>query len=429
MRAARHQAFIMDCCYGGLLGRAGSTVPQNIPNYIGVVGKRPAQQILTAEGKNETVVDGGPGGHSVFTGYLLKGLRDGFADTNMDGWVTFIELVNYIEPAATTSSQTPGYDTLPGHEQGDFIWKPLKTLEPIIVKKASKPPEPITSRGVTPTLGVDRTQNTFLTKLGIQLVSIKGGTFEMGDQFGDGEADEKPVHTVTLSDYHLSETEVTVGQFRRFVDNMGYRTTAEKDSGAYVWAGKKWEKKKDANWKNPYFEQSDNHPVTCVSWVDAVEFCKWLSHKSGRKVRLPTEAEWEYAARNGGKKVKFPWGNTFDASKLNYADVNTSLSWSDASGNDGYKNTAPVGSFAPNELGLYDMAGNVWEWCADWYGKDYYRTSPEQNPKGPDSGSFRLLRGGGWYINTTDCRASYRNRYNPQITVNSNGFRVCVSPR
>ncbi len=121
MGNAKHQAFIMDSCYGGTLGTRGSGISPDVPNYLDAVSKRIARQILTAGGKNQEVQDGGSGGHSVFTGYLLKGLRDGLADLNLDGWVTFTELVTYVTPAATNSYQTPGFATLPGHEQGEFL--------------------------------------------------------------------------------------------------------------------------------------------------------------------------------------------------------------------------------------------------------------------------------------------------------------------
>ena len=310
---------------------------------------------------------------------------------------------------------------LPGHEGGEFIWKSQKSVKPLVIK-----PGPVSlSPGIKPikrsgTTKNDQPQNTFLSDLGIKLVQIKGGTFQMGDQFGDGDADEKPVHTVILSDYALGATEVTVGQFRRFVRNTGYRTTAEKDSGAVVWTGQEWERKKDANWQNPYFEQADNHPVTCVSWFDAEAFCKWLSQKSGRTVRLPTEAEWEYAARNQGKRVKYPNGDL-----LTYDDANF---WGSDGKDKWKKSTAPVRSFAPNDVGLYDMAGNVWEWCSDWYGKGYYDESPTKNPRGPTSGSGRVLRGGGWSGYAGYCRVAYRYDIGPGWGNDAVGFRLVFVP-
>ena len=138
----------------------------------------------------------------------------------------------------------------------------------------------------------------------MEMVWVAGGTFQMGDQFGDGSSDEKPVHTVTVSDFYIGATEVTVGQFREFVEATGYVTEAEKGDGAYIWMGSSWDKKRDANWRNPYFQQTDRNPVVCVSWHDAVAYGNWLSQETGDHYRLPAEAEWEYAARSGGKKEK-----------------------------------------------------------------------------------------------------------------------------
>ncbi len=244
-------------------------------------------------------------------------------------------------------------------------------------------------------------------KTGIEFVLIKGGSFDMGDTFGDGDNDEKPVHRVTVSDFYLAKTEVTVGQFRKFADAMNYRTDAEREGWAYVWSGSSWEKKNGASWRNPGFSQDDNHPVVNVSWNDVAAFCKWAG------VRLPTEAEWEYAAREGGKKVK--WSGTSIESQLgDYAWYNS---------NSGRTTHAVAGKKA-NSLGLYDMSGNVWEWCADWYASDYYQESPSRDPQGPSSGEYRVLRGGSWGNNPGRCRASSRGRNNPDGRANGNGFRV-----
>jgi len=215
--------------------------------------------------------------------------------------------------------------------------------------------------------------------IGIDFVLVKGGSFKMGDTFGDGEDDEKPVHTVTVSDFYMGKTEVTVGQFRKFVSAAGYRTEAEKDGWSWIWTGSDWEKKDGINWKKPGFSQTDSHPVVCVSWNDALAFCKWAG------CRLPTEADWEYAARGGIKGMNYKYSGSNDLEEVGWYSKNSG------------KKTHPVGQKKANELGLYDMSGNVWEWCSDWYEKDYYQNSPRNNPKGPDSGKYRVLRGGSWY--------------------------------
>ena len=263
---------------------------------------------------------------------------------------------------------------------------------------------------------------------GIVMVYIPAGEFTMGS---DGKIynDEKPVHLVTLDGYWIGKYEVTVGQFKEFVKETGYRTEAEKGDGAYVYTkDADWVKKKDANWQNPYFKQGDKHPVVCISWNDAVAYNKWLSEKMGLPFKLPTEAQWEKAAR-GTDGRKYPWDDSpVSGEKLNFADKNTEFSWSDKSIDDGYKYTAPVGSYlsGASPYGLLDMAGNVWEWCSDWFDEDYYEKSPGKNPTGPDSGSYRVVRGGSWDFSADFVRCAIRDDSDPAYRDISLGFRLCL---
>ena len=251
---------------------------------------------------------------------------------------------------------------------------------------------------------------------GMEFIRIKGGCFEMGDTFGGGEADEKPVHSVCVDDFYLGKYEVTVGQFRKFVQDTDYKTEAEKGDGSFVWKGSKWEKERGASWRSPGFSQDDNHPVVCISWNDAQAFKEWLSRSSGKSYRLPTEAEWEYAARSGGKREKYA-GTSNDAELGEYA-------WYFA--NSG-STTHPAGQKRPSGLGLYDMTGNVWEWCRDWYGEEYYAESPKDNPRGPSSGTYRVLRGGSWLFYPRLVRAANRDRIYPDSRFFNLGFRLAVS--
>ncbi len=283
----------------------------------------------------------------------------------------------------------------------------------------------------------------------LHTILVQGGSFQMGSASG-GDSDERPVRTVTVDSFRMTTTEVTVASFRRFVDAIGYRTTAESGAGGYVWTGSRWEQKSDAHWRNPYFSQDDDHPVVLVSWYDAVTYANWLSEQDGLTPayriegtnvtwnrsangwRLPTEAEWEYAARGGTQSRGYTYAGTSTAQSLslfaNFADRNTDFSWSDSSQDDGHDRTAPAGRYRPNELGLYDMSGNVWEWVWDWYDDSYPSTS-ERNPMGPSSGERRVLRGGSWVINVdVNLRVANRGGNYPSNSYVINGFRLVAAP-
>ncbi|MFP4385148.1 MAG: SUMF1/EgtB/PvdO family nonheme iron enzyme [Spirochaetia bacterium] len=266
-------------------------------------------------------------------------------------------------------------------------------------------------------------------------VLVTAGTFTMGSPEGEtGRYDDETEHTVRISrDFYMSKYEVTVDEFRRFVNTTGYRTTAEKEGGAWVWTGSMWEHKADANWKNPYMSQTEQDPVTCVSWYDAVEYCNALSQQEGLTpaytingnnvtwnetadgYRLPTEAEWEYAARGGQKAGSY---NVYAGS-----DNIDEVAW--YSDNSGGK-THPIAGKQANELGLYDMSGNVWEWCWDWY-DDYYSDSPQSDSPGASSGVYRVLRGSSWLNYALDTRTAIRDRVVPDSSNYNVGFRVVTS--
>jgi sulfatase modifying factor 1 len=221
----------------------------------------------------------------------------------------------------------------------------------------------------------------------IEFVLIKGDCFQMGDTFGDGQGDEKPVHTVCVDDYYIGKYEVTQGQWQSVMGN------------------------------NPSFFKKcgEKCPVEQVSWNDIQEFITKLNAKTGKKYRLPTEAEWEYAARSGGKKEKYA-GTSSDVELGKYA-------WYSANSGG---SVHPSGQKQPNSLGVYDMTGSVWEWCQDWYGEKYYSQGPRKNPAGPPSGTLRILRGGAWLFEPAGIRASTRYGLTPEARGDLYGFRLSL---
>ena len=249
---------------------------------------------------------------------------------------------------------------------------------------------------------------------GLEMVLIPAGSFEMEDHFNEESTDAQPVHTVELDEFYMDVHEVTVGQFREFVNQSGYSYDFNRAD----------ERGRTVAKHSP----ADNYPMVFVNWIDATAYAKWAGK------RLPTEAEWEYAARGGLKGKRYPWGSGDPTGKeCNFADTNADAflrgidpDWADLDVDDGHAFTAPVGSFAANGYGLYDMVSNVYEWCQDWYGENYYSNSAAKNPPGPDSGSSRVLRGGFWDKYTNTLRVAHRDGTSPFNRINDLGFR-CVS--
>ena len=251
------------------------------------------------------------------------------------------------------------------------------------------------------------------------MVFVKGGTFTMGctpEQGNDCEDDEKPAHRVTLNDFYMGKYEVTVLAFKEFVEASGYQTDAEKEGWSYIW-NNGFVKKEGINWRHDasgkiHQISAYNHPVIHVSWNDAVAYCQWLATKTGKKIRLPTEAEWEYAARGGhlSRGHKHAGSNNLAEVAWFYAPPTSDL------------NTHLVGLLQPNELGLYDLNGNVFEYCEDWYGN--YSSIASSNPKGASSGTHRVIRGGSWLHEAEKCRTSSRFNAGVSDRYFHFGFRV-----
>lgn len=271
---------------------------------------------------------------------------------------------------------------------------------------------------------------------GPTMVLIPAGSFAMGASDDDDLAEprERPRRDVRIPKaFEMAVTETTVGQFRRFVEETGYITEAERDpAGGWGFDLDTGDvgPRRGRCWRNPGFEQTDAHPVVQVSWIDAEAYCAWLSRRDGRVYRLPTEAEWEYAAR-AGAETRYLHGadpaglegraNTADASlSAAFPAATWASSW-----DDGFAFTAPVAQYAPNAFGLHDTVGNVWEWCGDFHDDARYAQGGSVAPRGPEEGVMRCIRGGGWYDGPRKQRTSTRAWFKPVFRYcQLSGFRI-----
>ena len=273
------------------------------------------------------------------------------------------------------------------------------TQTPTLTPTATSTPRPTLAPGSTRERDVDS----------MTMVYVPAGEFEMGSMRGS--SNEEPVHAVTLGAFWLDQTEVTNAQFAAFLNEHGNQPEG----------GTTWLDLEDVdcliNQPGNVFQPKrgySEHPVIEVSWYGATAYCEWVGG------RLPTEAEWEYATR-GPESLRYPWGNVLDCAKGNFS--------SDCAPDD-YTLTAPVGSFSEGNgwVNAYDLAGNVWEWVADWYAEDYYARSPRENPRGPHDGKYRVLRGGSWYGEGGLVRSATRVMSEPSYTGGYLGFRCVVLP-
>lgn len=299
--------------------------------------------------------------------------------------------------------------------------------------------EPRGRPGAVPTRGSRRPRGQ---------VRVPPGRFAMGDAFGEGyPADgETPVHDVRLEEFRIDATAVTNAQFATFVKDTGYVTGAEEFGVSAVFhlafsgdprdvvsraAGTPWWLAvRGATWRHPEGWGSDvtrrqNHPVVHVSWYDAEAYAAWAGK------RLPSEAEWEYAARGGLAGARFAWGDDLTPRGRWMCNIWQGTFPTDNTADDGHLMTAPAKSFAPNGYGLFAMAGNVWEWCADWFAPDYYTHSPAESPRGPEAGEQRVIRGGSYLCHESYChryRVSARSSNTPESTTGNMGFRCAGDP-
>ena len=350
---------------------------------------------------------------------------------------------------AGRSLQLAVYDLL-GETDGELAAEKANTVNELLVRSRSLPDivtlHVINQRDDSPIyfpipdhllqrLGVDPDQLRNKRKIPVNYVHIPGGRFSMGSPETEvGRSSDETLHEVEVSDFWMCKYVVTVKEFRDFIKTTGYRTDAEEKNSSYIWNGKEWKDTEGVNWRHDVSGKErganeDNHPVIHVSWNDAVAFCKWMTEKTGKKFRLPTEAEWEYACRAGKNNTPFNTGDNLTTKQANY-DGNYPYNGNPKG--EYREKTLPVESFEPNKWGLYNMHGNVREWCSDWFGSDYYNkckeNGVEKDPKGPNSGSGRVLRGGSWSGSAEDCRSACRHGAAPGDRIGDVGFRLVFVP-
>lgn len=442
---AKHALFIFDSCLSGSI----FSLEKPALEHISYKTNKPVRQFIFAGTTNEVLLDEG-----IFRGQFAAALK-GEADFDNDKYVTGAELGEFLQKTVVDYSrgyQHPQYGKIRDRRlnKGDFVFSLIPEKQPVVIGKSALEKEKINLEAEQLKLLEEKIRleeervvlkerrriakehlklkaeinkvkqeheemkvasiepqvpQKSTPKLPVQkgMVYIKGGCYQMGDLFDEGDPDEK-VHKVCVEDFFMAEYEVTQKEWR---DVMGNNPSRFKKCG-------------------------DNCPVAQVSWDDVQDFVQNMNKKTGLNYRLPTEAEWEYAAKSKGKKYNYSWGNGAPNGNKggNIADEEGKRkypSWDIWEGyKDGFVYSAPVGSFKPNELGLYDMTGNVWEWVSDRYGK--YIQSSARNPKGPSRGPFRVSRGGSWLSRPGTVRVSNRNSGMPNLKNFDMGFRLAKTP-
>ena len=467
---SKHVLMLFDSSFSGAVFALESPVLEVISKKSAL----PVRQYIIAGKADEPILD-----QSMFKPFLLKGLK-GEADLIYDGFITGSELGVYLTHSVvrqTGKHQHPQYgkSNNAALARGNFIFKPVETkpgtarlfvetdpkgarvrilnIRPRFCQGIELDPGKyhieVSSAGyrtkqtwVKLGAGENKTFNVSLRKLGdvfknslgMKFVFIRAGTFLMGSSKDEpGRLYDEEKHRVTIGKgYYQQTTEVTIGQFREFVRASGYKTEGETTGGCWVSTkGGAWKKKKESTWSKPGSwktaepHQTDRHPVTCVSWNDAQAFIRWLSRKEGMNYGLPYEAEWECASR-AGTNTPFAFGRCLSTDQGNYGSVG--LLFADC--RDVYRinrnRPVRVASLAPNPWGLFDMHGNVSEWCQDWYGG--YPSRPVTDPKGPSSGTDRVMRGGHWSAKADGCRSAARSRFRPDSASDAIGFRLVMRP-
>lgn len=392
---------------GSISGKVTNSVT-GLPISGATVSTLPATSVVTTDSTGKYILANIPAGSYTITveltGYETKSVDVTISSNGAAiGNLTLIQYIGSISGTVTNSinglslsgatvSTLPATSIVTTNAEGKYMYENIPagsyTVTAALTDYETKSVNFIVSSNEV-TVGSLTLVLLDLSGLGIDFIYIQGSTFQMGDTFNEGSNNERPVHTVQLSSYRLSKTEITFAQYDMFCDSTGRS------------------KPSDNGWGR------GTRPVINVSWNDALAFCTWASTQLGKTVRLPTEAEWEFAARGGGQNIRYS-GTSETTQLINYA-------WYSANSE---SKTNPVAKKLPNSLGLYDMSGNVWEWCSDWYSSTYYSTSPVNNPQGPVSGTYRILRGGSWGSTDQGCRAASRNSASAYDRFYIVGFRV-----
>ncbi len=330
----------------------------------------------------------------------LTGLdSDGMSDDTRDAFVNMAENLG-IEPGEAEDLVDVYLDEADKMANPDFIPTPppQSAVAQIIAPKPTvELPAPVPEEHAAPISEEAARYPRFVNSVGSQMLFVPSGKFRMGSDAFDAPPNERPLTNVTLTRFYISRFPATNGEYEQFDPGHAQKRAV----GA-----------------------SDRHPVLYVNSLEAIKYCQWLSTRERKKYRLPTEAEWEYAAR-GGDGRKYPWGN-FDrrGDLANFADKNTVFAWSDREINDGYAESSPVGAFplGASPFGVEDMAGNVWEWCLDYF--EGYRGASRVDPRGATSGAKRVYRGGSWKSRFASLRATTRGSNVPNYSCNDLGFRI-----
>lgn len=437
---SKHAIFIFDACFAGQI----FSTSRAIPEIISYKTKEPVRQFITSGSATETVPD-----KSVFCTQFIRGLK-GEADGNKDGFVTGTEFGEFLQASVVNysyGSQHPQFGKIrnPNLDKGDFVFVTSGSAETVEAPPTIRPPEPkkivVEEAPVTGTLEISteisgslylddvllrsvEASNRYTikelkpgehtlkisgsepweekimvtpeatVKVGakkkarteaIEMILVSRGTFTMGS---NDEDDEKPSHSVSLSDYYIGKYEVSQKLWR---DIMGSDPVDLK------------------------FKGCDLCPVEGVSWNDVQNFIQKLNKKTGLNYRLPTEAEWEYAARGGNQSKGYLYSGGMNPGDVAWCSENSD------------RKTQAVGQKKPNELGLFDMSGNISEWCSDWYDKKYYKTSPNSDPAGPATGVYRIHRGGSWFNAQLNSRCAARTFLFPGSRYFTVGFRLARS--